>query len=105
MPKTEPKRKRRHFTAGDKARIVRLHLLEKKPLSEVCREEDITPTLFYAWQKALFEGAEAALAGPPKADARDRKIRELEGELSRKVAVIGELAQELVEAKKPLGGS
>ncbi|MEZ5300440.1 MAG: transposase [Verrucomicrobiales bacterium] len=97
-----PKRARRHFAARDKARIVRLHLLEKKPVSEICREEDITPTRFYARQKTLFEGAGAALAGSPKAGLREGSIREREGEPARKFAVIGELAQELVEAKKPL---
>jgi len=100
------KRTRRHFSAQDKIRILRLHLLEDKPLSELCEAENITPTLFYSWQKRLFEdGSSAFEKKPPKTDARDRRIAELESDLGRKVSVIGELAQELVEAKKPLGGS
>ena len=102
---TMPKRTRRHFSPADKLRAIRLHHLEKKPVSEICEREDITPTLFYSWQKALFEGGEAAFEKRPKTDPRDRKISTLKEELDRKVAVIGELAQELVEAKKPLGGS
>jgi len=100
------KRTRRHFSAQDKIRILRLHLLEAQPLSEVCKAEEITPALFYSWQNRLFEGGASAFEkGPPKTDPRDRRIDELETELGRKVAVIGELAQEIVEAKKPLGGS
>jgi transposase-like protein len=99
------KRTRRRFSAQDKLRIIRLHLLEKKPISEVCKEEDITPAQFYSWQKRLFEGGASAFEKTSRADPRDRRIGDLEAELGRKVAVIGELAQELVEAKKPLGGS
>jgi len=100
------KRKRRKFNAEEKVRILRLHLLEGTPVSEVCRTEEISPTLFYQWQKTFFEEGVAAFdrtrRGP---DPKDSRISDLESELNRKVAVIGELAQELVEAKKPLGGS
>jgi len=100
------KRKRRKFSAEDKVRILRLHLLEATPISEVCSAEGISPTLFYQWQKTFFEeGAAAFDRARRRPDSRDTKIDNLEKELTRKVAVIGELAQELVEAKKPLGGS
>ena len=46
---------RRHFTGADKLAILREHLIEKVPLSDVCRKHDIQPTLFYQWQKKLFE--------------------------------------------------
>ena len=104
QPKT--KKTRRHFSPEDKVRILRLHLVEKTPLSEICSAEGIAPTQFYTWQKQFFEGGAAAFA-PTRGgqDPKERRIGELETELTRKVAVIGELAQELVEAKKPLGGS
>ena len=100
------KRKRRKFSAQEKVSILRLHLLEGTPISEVCASKGISPTLFYQWQKTLFEEGTAAFErNRNRPDPKDRKIDQLEGELTRKVAVIGELVQELVEAKKPLGGS
>lgn len=46
---------RRHFTAQEKVQILRLHLLEHKPVSEVCDQYQLSPTIFYRWQKDLFE--------------------------------------------------
>lgn len=41
--------KRRHHSPEDKVKILRLHLLEGKPISAVCEEHGIHPTLFYQW--------------------------------------------------------
>ena len=38
-----------------KVRILRLHLLEGKPILEICEAEGIHPTLIYQWQKTFFE--------------------------------------------------
>ncbi|CAN5192084.1 hypothetical protein BH23VER1_BH23VER1_11940 [soil metagenome] len=35
--------------------LARLHHLEGWPISAVCEEHEITPTLFYQWQKTFFE--------------------------------------------------
>ncbi len=45
---------RRHFSPEDKIKILRLHLLEKLPISEVCEKHQITPTQFYQWQKTFL---------------------------------------------------
>ena len=34
-------------------------LLDKIPVSELCDEYGLQPTVFYRWQKQLFEGGEA----------------------------------------------
>ena len=47
--------------AQEKAAILRLHLLERTPVSDLCDQYDIHPTMFYRWQKELFENAAAAL--------------------------------------------
>ena len=36
-----PRRKYRQFTADQKIAILREHLLEKKPISEVCARHDL----------------------------------------------------------------
>ena len=40
--------------------ILRLHLLEHTPVSDLCDQYGIHPTMFYRWQKEFFENASAA---------------------------------------------
>ena len=39
---------RRRHTAEQKAELLRQHVAEKKPVSEVCNEAEIQPSLFLA---------------------------------------------------------
>ena len=52
-------RQRRNHSGEEKVKILRLHLLEHKPVSELCEEHGIHPTLFYKWQKEFFENGAA----------------------------------------------
>jgi transposase-like protein len=38
---------RRNFTAEQKVAIVRRHLIDKAPISELCEEFQIQPTQYY----------------------------------------------------------
>ena len=101
-------RQRRHFTPEQKVALLRLHLLEKKPVSDICQEHNLSVNLFYLWQKQLFENGTAAFAQPGKRrradeDAKDRKIVALEEKLQRKNEVLAELMEEHVQLKKELG--
>ena len=102
-----PKRQRRHFTAEQKVAILRLHLLEGKPVSDICQEHDIVVNLFYSWQKQFFENGAAAFASrvgrPPAVDPKDARIKALQDKLSRKNEVLSELMEEHVQLKKELG--
>ena len=51
------RKERQHFTAEQKVAILRRHLLDKVPVSELCEELNLRPTVFYRWQKELFEKA------------------------------------------------
>ncbi len=51
---------RRKFSGEEKMAILRRHLVEKMPVSDVCDQAGINPTLFYRWQKELFEQGAAA---------------------------------------------
>ena len=100
----------RRFTAQQKVAIVRLHLIEKKPLSEVCQEHQIDPGTFYRWQKELFEHGAAAFeaqGSKTKADqaAKDQEIARLQVRLQKRDEVLAELMQEHVQLKKDLGES
>ena len=100
---------RRHHSPQDKVRILRLHLLEHKPISELCEAESIHPTLFYQWQKTFFEKGTAAFEGgrsPSRVFGQaERKLEALEGKLRRKDEVIATIMEDLVRTKKELGES
>jgi transposase len=68
---------RRHFTCSQKIAILRLHLLEHMPISDVCQENDLQPTAFYLWQKKLFENGAAVLERPQAANSRHGDAIEL----------------------------
>src|SRR5205085_11675482 len=102
-------RQRRHFTPAQKVAVLRLHLLEKKAVSDVCEEHNLSVNLFYLWQKQLFENGTAAFENTGKRrqadeDAKDRKIAALEEKLQRKNEALAELMEEHVQLKKALGG-
>ena len=100
---------RRHFTTDQKAAILKRYLVDKAPLSDLCDEYGIKPNQIYAWQKILFDHAEAAFqqAGgrtASKASAQEEKIARLENKLQQKNEVIAELMEENVRSKKANGG-
>jgi transposase-like protein len=101
------KRSRRHFTPQEKAAIVKRHVLENVPVSDLCDQFQINPTLFYQWQRLLFENAHLAFDNGRKSkavdDANVRKIEALEAKLTRKNEVMAELMEAHTELKKSLG--
>jgi len=96
---------RKNYTAEEKVAILKRHLVEKTPVSDLCDELGLNPTVFYNWQKLFFQNGAAALerTRKPKADRRDRKIERLEKKLVQKNEVLAELMQEHVQLKKELG--
>jgi transposase len=98
-----PRRERRHFTAQQKVAIVKRHLVDGVPVSDLCDEHQLLPNQFYQWQKQLFEGGAAAFdrqskpAGPSPAE---RRVQQLEAKLAVKNEVIAELMEENVSLKK-----
>ena len=102
--------KRKFFTPEQKVAIVRRHLIEKVPVSDLCDEHKIQPTQYYQWQKQLFENAAPAFERKKnqsnqrtQQDAESRRIAQLEAKLAQKNEVISELMEENVKAKKANG--
>jgi len=77
------------------------------PVSTICDQLDIAPTLFYRWQKELFENGHTLFENGRKAktveDAKDEKIQKLEAKLTRKNEVMAELMEAHTQLKKDLG--
>jgi len=97
-------RQRRRFAPEEKVAIVRRHLLEQVTVSDLCDEYGIQPTVFYRWQKQLFENAATAFDRHKDPTLPlTRRIAKLEQKLTSRNEVIAELMEEQVKAKKELG--
>ncbi len=98
-------RTRKNYTPEEKVSILKRHLLEAVPVSDLCDELGLNLNVFYGWQKQLFENGVAAFqkARSRQADHRDQKIVKLEAKLAQKNEVLAELMQEHVQLKKELG--
>lgn len=103
-------RNRRHHSPQDKVRILRLHLLEGKAISEICETEGIHPTQFYQWQKTFFENGATAFERRVSSNKSGqnpdaRKVTALENKVRCKDEVIAEIMEDLVRLKKSRGAS
>lgn len=100
-------KQRKHYTAKEKVDILRRHLIEKVPVSDLCDQYQLQPTVFYRWQREFFENGEAAFNKPKPGRKQLRKEQQrmaaLEIKLKKKDEVLGELMEEHVALKKSLG--
>jgi len=98
---------RRHLNPQEKIAALKRHLLEGVPVSTICDELGIAPTVFYRWQKELFENGhtlfENGRAAKAVDNAKDEKIQKLEAKLQRKNEVMAELMEAHTQLKKDLG--
>ena len=98
-------KKRNNYSPQEKVAILKRHLLEKVPVSDLCDGDGLHPTVFYRWQKEFFEKGANALQGPrDNRSARlERQVAELEQKLTKKHEVLSELMEEHIALKKRLG--
>jgi transposase len=98
---------RRHFADHEKVAILKRHLIDKVPISDLCDELDLYPNQFYDWLKKFFENGHLAFANGRKSraveDAQQVKIQQLEAKLTRKNEVMAELMEAHTQLKKDLG--
>jgi transposase len=96
---------RTHYTPEEKVSILRRHLVEKVPVSDLCQEQKLQPTVFYRWLKEFFEnGARAFRKEGDRESQRDKqRIAALETKVGKKNEVLSELMEEHVALKKSLG--
>ena len=98
---------RRHFADHEKVAILKRHLIDKVPVSDLCDELDLYPNQFYDWLKKFFENGHLAFANGRKSkaveDAQHAKIQQLEAKVTRKNEVMAELMEALTLEKKRNG--
>ena len=85
-------KKRRKFEAGFKRQLLAQIAVGEISVSEAARAHDISPTVIYYWQKKQNEGS--LIDGP---SARER---ELEREVEKLKAKIGDMAMQIDHLKK-----
>ena len=101
----QTRKKRKNYTPEEKVLILRRNLLDRVPVSDLCDEYRIHPTMFYRWQKEFFENGASSFS--KQQDQQEKKLRQrieyLEDKLSNKNEVVAELMEEHLQLKKTLG--
>src|SRR5438552_3977631 len=89
------RRERKHYTAEEKVAILRRHLLDKVPVSDLCEELGLRPTVFYRWQKEFFENGSAAFQSKERparqVEEKQKRIEFLEKKVQTKDEVLAEV--------------
>ena len=99
------RKKRHNYTSQEKVVILKRHLIDRVPISDLCDEYHLQPTVFYRWQKDFFENGAIALE---KSSSRlkkveQKRIQQLEAKIQTKNEVLSELMEEHIQLKKDLG--
>ena len=97
--------KRKQYTPQEKVSILRRHFVDKVPVSDLCDEYGLHPTMFYRWQKVFFEHGASAFQAQQNAVEKQlkKKIAVLEAKLTKKNEVLAEVMEAHVLLKKSLG--
>ena len=97
---------RKNYTPVEKVAILRRHLIDHVPVSDLCDEYQLSPTLFYALAEAVLRERRRGLRAQERLGrAGDilRTIAALRDKLQRKNEVVAELMEEHIQLKKELG--
>ena len=99
-------KKRFHYTAENKVKILREHLDNQVPISELAERYGVHPTMLYKWKKELFEGALETFSHKymKSNKKQDLKTKALEEKLKKKDSLIAELLEENIKLKKNFSG-
>jgi transposase len=101
------RKERKHYTSEEKVTILRRHLLDHVPVSDLCEELGLQPTVFYRWQKEFFENGASAFQSKQRparqVEEKQKRIEFLEKKVQTKDEVLAELMAEHIALKKSLG--
>jgi len=101
------RKERKHYTAEEKVAILRRHFLDKVPVSDLCEQNGLQPTVFYRWQKEFFENGATAFQTKERparqVEEKQKRIEFLEKKVQIKDEVLAELMAEHVALKKSFG--
>lgn len=90
--------KRREFSPEFKLETVLEALRGEKSIAQICRERDITDSLYYKWREAFFAAAPAIFA-----DKHNRSLDDNAQRIAELERLVGRLTMALEIAKKVTG--
>jgi transposase len=92
---------RRQFAPTTKLKILKEGRTSNTPISQVCDQYAISPTLFYQWERLAEQAVLSAFAGQKRGRKKLRPSEEqLLAEVQRLREVIAELSAENLQLKK-----
>jgi transposase-like protein len=102
MSSTPDSKPRRHWSAAEKAKLVRRHFRDGIPVATLADESGTAPSMVHAWIRTVLDGADQILSDKREREsqrtekqsaAKDDRIRHLE-------EVAAELSMEVLQLKK-----
>ena len=84
---------RKSYTPAEKVAILRCHLIDHVPVSDICDKYQLPPSIFYAWQKLFVENGASAFeckSGSPE-QSHLRTIAAMRDKLQHKNEIVAEL--------------
>jgi transposase len=93
---------RKKISAEDKIRIVLEGFRKEIPISDLCRRENISTTIYYSWLKDFMEAGKARLKGDTLRDATKGEVNRLREENRRLKELVGEQSLQIQLLKKSL---
>jgi transposase-like protein len=96
--------KRRRFTPEQKVQIIREVLKNHISVSEVCEKYNLSPNVYYRWEKEFFERGVEAFKNNGKNNKVNSKEKRLMEKIKRQQDVIAILTEENIALKKSADG-
>jgi transposase len=98
------RKSRKQYSGEEKIRIVLDGLRGEETVSELCRREGITESMYYRWSKEFLEAGKARLVGNTKRQATSVEVKELRQENDQLKQLVAELALKNRVLKKSVVG-
>lgn len=98
--------RKKQIPNAKKVEILREHLEEQRPVSEVAEQYGVHPNQIYQWKKQMFEGALETFSGSHK-NRKHKESKEtlrLKEKIRKQESVITEIVEDNIRLKKNLIG-
>ena len=92
------------MSTEEKIRIVLAGLRGEYSISELCRREGLTESLYYSWSKDFLEAGKRRLAGDTEQQANTGEVKGLRHEMGDLKELVADLTLENRLLKKSMTG-
>ncbi|MCK6491657.1 MAG: transposase, partial [Planctomycetes bacterium] len=104
MSSTSESKSKRHWTAAEKAKLVRRHLRDGIPVATIADENGTAPSMVHGWVRAVLDGADQVLSDKREREGQraDRQLAVKDDRIRHLEEVAAELSMEVLQLKKGL---